>query len=126
MRRVPGRQPAMVGDTITPKDANYGSNIGKTTEVGSYPSKARGLYDMHGNVCEWVEDVWHDSYKDAPNDGLAWTDGEGTFPLATASAAVTRPRSSRVLLSPLLQQPVCLPNGAWTEDSGGRRKPFGI
>jgi formylglycine-generating enzyme required for sulfatase activity len=33
---------------------------------------------MHGNVWEWVEDVWHDSYNGAPADGAAWTDGEGT------------------------------------------------
>lgn len=32
---------------------------------------------MHGNVWEWVEDIWHDSYKGAPNDGSAWTAGEG-------------------------------------------------
>jgi formylglycine-generating enzyme required for sulfatase activity len=29
---------------------------------------------MHGNVWEWVEDDWHESYKGAPNDGSAWTD----------------------------------------------------
>jgi formylglycine-generating enzyme required for sulfatase activity len=32
------------------------------------------LYDMHGNVLEWVEDDWHSSYKKAPNDGSAWID----------------------------------------------------
>jgi formylglycine-generating enzyme required for sulfatase activity len=32
---------------------------------------------MHGNVWEWVEDIWHDSYQGAPADGSAWTDGEG-------------------------------------------------
>src|SRR5512147_724040 len=66
------------GDAITPRDANYSeSKLSKTTEAGSYPPNAWGLYDMHGNVWEWVEDVWHDSYKGAPNDGSAWTDGEG-------------------------------------------------
>ena len=32
---------------------------------------------MHGNVWEWVEDVWHDNYQEAPADGSAWTDAEG-------------------------------------------------
>ncbi len=32
------------------------------------------LYDMHGNVLEWVEDDWHYNYEGAPNDGRAWID----------------------------------------------------
>ena len=35
-------------------------------------SNAIGLYDMSGNVLEWVEDCWHVDYNDAPTDGLAW------------------------------------------------------
>ena len=34
-----------------------------------------GVYDMIGNVWEWVEDCWHDSYRGAPTDGSAWTTG---------------------------------------------------
>ena len=53
-------------------------NRQKTEPVGSFPANPFDLYDMHGNVWEWVEDCWHDTYAEAPNTGSAWlSEGDG-------------------------------------------------
>jgi formylglycine-generating enzyme required for sulfatase activity len=48
----------------------------KTAPVGSYRPNAFRLYDMHGNVWEWVEDCYHNDYNGAPIDGSAWMIGD--------------------------------------------------
>ncbi|WP_103666551.1 SUMF1/EgtB/PvdO family nonheme iron enzyme [Pseudanabaena sp. BC1403] len=80
--------PFHFGATITPYLVNYNGNYpyddapkGEYRErrdnVDSFTPNAWGLYQMHGNVREWCEDIWHDNYNGIPQDGSAWlSDGE--------------------------------------------------
>ncbi|MBE9219546.1 bifunctional serine/threonine-protein kinase/formylglycine-generating enzyme family protein [Dolichospermum flos-aquae] len=87
--RAGTKTPFSFGDNITTDLVNYNGNYpyksapkGKyrqqTTDVGTFPPNAFGLYDMHGNVWEWCEDDWHENYINAPINGSAWKNQSGS------------------------------------------------
>ena len=55
--------------------AGCDDRVVRTAPVGSYAPNAFGVYDMAGNVWEWVTDCWHENYARAPRDGSAWRNG---------------------------------------------------
>lgn len=68
-----GGQHKYCGSDDVDSVAWYDHNCGKTTHPAAQKqANLFGLYDMTGNVWEWVEDSYHDTYKGAPTDGSAW------------------------------------------------------
>jgi formylglycine-generating enzyme required for sulfatase activity len=65
------------GDSVDVNRANCdgcGSQWDKqqrTAPVGSFPAYKK-LYDIYGNISEWVQDCYHKTYDNAPKDGTAW------------------------------------------------------
>ena len=92
------------GDEINCSQARYGRRYGGECSnsgdgpvpVGSFEPNPFGLYDLHGNVWEWVEDGWHDNYEGAPSDGSAWTGGDdGSLRVMRGGAWFSYPRYVR-------------------------------
>ena len=87
-----GDDPAQLGDYAW-FDGNSGN---QTHSVGQLKPNAFGLYDMHGNVWEWVADTFHDNYAGAPTDGSAWGNlGDGKAKLLRGGSWSSIPNNCR-------------------------------
>ena len=67
----------------------------RTAPVGSFSANAWGLHDMHGNVGEWVQDCWNDSYVGAPTDGSAWISSDCAWRVVRGGSWINYPRDQR-------------------------------
>ena len=66
-----------------------------TSPVGSFAANPWGLYDVHGNVMEWLADCWNDRYRGAPSDGISWLRGDCRQRVLRGGCWGNNPRSLR-------------------------------
>ena len=71
-------------------------NVSGTTTVGAFSPNSFGLYDMVGNIREWVQDCWNATYNGAPSDGSAWEDGNCTSRVVRGGSWATAAERSRI------------------------------
>ena len=74
---------------------NCSDNYVHTAPVGSYTANALGVFDLTGNVFEWVGDCWNDDYKAAPTDGSAWNGGDCRRRVLRGGSWFSRPQYLR-------------------------------
>lgn len=82
--RIEGKDDLWAGTSDEDQLKNYAvynaNSQNRTAPVGTDPERKpndRGLFDMSGNVFEWVEDCVHGNYNEAPKDGTAWLEANG-------------------------------------------------
>ena len=73
------------------KDAMNPTTTSQPLKVGSFKPNPFGLYDMGGNIHQWVADCWHKNYQGAPSDGSAWVDRR--LPVARHPLGILEKRS---------------------------------
>ena len=81
------------GALFDPAQAN--SDALTTVLVHSFAANPWGLYQVHGNVYDWVEDCWNDNYDGAPSDGSAWTVGNCDGRVLRGGAFNRKPQNLR-------------------------------
>jgi formylglycine-generating enzyme required for sulfatase activity len=93
VRRFPRR--TNYNGTVAYGSGPTGEYRKQTTAVGRFPANRWGLRDMHGNVWEWCEDKFHDSYDGAPGDGSAWVEGQTSRRILRGGSWYNNPRYCR-------------------------------
>lgn len=97
--RSGGKDETWAGTSQEPQLGNYawyeGNSEGKPLPVGSMQPNGLGLYDMSGNVWEWIQDHWHDDYKGAPANGVAWEDKTSDRRVIRGGSWINIPRDLR-------------------------------
>ena len=88
------------GDDIGKGNANCNACGSKwdnqqTSPVGSFAANQFGLYDMVGNVFQWVQDCYHGNYNGAPTDGSEWTGGDCSSRVERGGSWGNLPRNLR-------------------------------
>jgi len=67
----------------------------QTSPVGSFAANQFGLYDMAGNVWQWMQDCYHPDYNGAPTDGSAWISGDCSVRIIRGGSWTVNPRVLR-------------------------------
>ena len=67
----------------------------QSATVGRYRANAFGLFDMHGNVWEWVEDCYYGRYQGGLSDGSAWTNGTCEYRVLRGGSWYNLPKFAR-------------------------------
>ena len=113
------------GSSITPDQAAYNSTAApykgggrkgeyraKTVPVNSFKPNPWGLYQVHGNVYEWLEDCWNGNYSNAPTDGSVWTAGDCSKRVLRGGSWGSDPQYLRAAL----RAPRAYPSNRWDTD----------
>jgi formylglycine-generating enzyme required for sulfatase activity len=64
--------------------------------IGSFKPNAFGLYEMSGNVWQWLQDCFHPDYNGAPADGSAWTSGDCSLRTDRGGSWISGPQNMRL------------------------------